>query len=116
MTQTPASGPVALVTTPPRSLSPMVTPSALCCVCAAQAARNATASAAASTQYQPPGIVLMSSLPVSRNDPLSTVVVEEPYEHLLGGERFVESVEPRLCCVGHDVVLGLKYKVPVRPV
>src|SRR5688500_2052110 len=57
----------------------------------------------------------MSSLPVSSNDPLSTVVVEEPYEHLLGGERLVESVEPRLCCVGHDVVLALKYKVPVGP-
>src|SRR6185503_7866597 len=115
MTQTPASGPLALVTTPPRSLSPTVTPSALCSkpFCAAQATSSAATSAPPMPQYQLPGIVFMPSLRVSRNNPLLPVMVRQPAERLLGGRRFVGAAAAPCACGGHDVVLRRENEGPV---
>src|SRR3954469_7784470 len=46
MTQTPASGPLAPLTTPPISFSPTLTDAARCCCCALAAPAKASATAA----------------------------------------------------------------------
>src|SRR6266511_2106419 len=67
ITQTPASGPFALLTTPPRSLSPTLTPAGgVCCSLtgAGGAPKNAASAIAATPKYRPV-LIVMTAPPVS---------------------------------------------------
>src|SRR5262245_21939969 len=67
ITQTPASGPLGLVTTPPRSLSPMLTAAgagACALTCAGGAPRSATIAIAATLKDRPV-LMVMTAPPVS---------------------------------------------------
>src|SRR6266540_638263 len=72
ITQTPASGPDALVTTPPRSASPTVTPGGADCwalSCAPEMESSAATTTAANDNV---AAFLMSFLPTSSQDGLSS--------------------------------------------